>query len=154
MKFEQFEKEFEIIANYYGKEEILQNKELINIYFDSFKYVDIFTFNRVKELAIKKCKFFPKVSEFEDFIQEARKERYSKEKREQEILHECEKCKKLGYILYWKKVNDIEYLYACACDCKNGDNKLYEGPQVKDPKGRSNYYIKRFSDVFGINNER
>lgn len=151
MKFEQFEKEFEIIANYYGKEDIIKNKEFMNLYFDSFKYVDIFTFNRVKELAIKKCKFFPKVSEFEEFIQETKKEKYSNEKRE-EITYECDKCKKTGYVLYWKKVNDREYLYACACDCRNGDNKLYEGPKVKDPKGRSNYYIKRFSEVFGTQN--
>lgn len=149
MKFEQFEKEFAIISNYYGKEDILTNKELMNIYFDSFKYVDIFTFNRVKELTIKKCKFFPKVSEFEEFIQEVKREKHNNEKSEEEIVYECDKCKGVGYVLYWKNVEDMEYLYACACDCKNGNNRLYEGPQVKDARGRSNNYIKKFSEVFG-----
>lgn len=46
-----------------------------------------------------------------------------------------------------KIINEVSYDYVYACDCKNGDNKLYDGSTIKDKEHRSNYYVPRYSAV-------
>ena len=59
----------------------------------------------------------PKLTEFLEFIREARIEG-----KEEEKIH-CDKCGGTGYLIYIKKIvinkKIINYQYACACNCGN-----------------------------------
>ena len=56
-------------------------------------------------------------------------------------------CKGTGYVTVKKIVNELSYDFVYACDCRNGDNKLYDGSTIKDKEHRSNYYVPRYSAV-------
>ena len=60
-------------------------------------------------------------------------------------------CNGTGYVILKQVIEGTAYDYAYACDCKNGDNKLYDGRTIKDKDHRSPYYIPRYSAVIPTN---
>lgn len=56
-------------------------------------------------------------------------------------------CNGTGYVILKKRVHGKLYDYAYVCDCKNGDNKLYDGKTIKDKEHRSPYCVPRYSEV-------
>ena len=58
--------------------------------------------------------------------------------------YECKLCSDSGFVLL---KDEKGRSWATACDCKKGDNKLYDGRTIEDPKRRSPYFIPRYSQV-------
>lgn len=63
---------------------------------------------------------------------------------------ECKACHGTGYIIYKKKINDMEYDYVCQCNCPNAIGLDYDGTKIADKEKRSDYYLAKAVDVFGV----
>lgn len=145
MKFVEFETIWRRMCMYYEKPGYLENKEMVDIYFNEMKYINN-NYQEFEQLLRNKCKFWPKTAD----IVEVRKELIDKMLEEQHIninepVCECKLCNGTGYrIIKDKKMRN----YAVACDCKNGDTKLYDGRKIVDKAHRSIYIIPRYSQLF------
>ncbi len=140
MFFNEFEPIFKRICRYFGKEEYITDKEMIEIYFNEMKRIND-RYPYFEELLFQKCKFFPKVTEIRDI-----RFKMQDDKKVIDIntpICDCKLCETTGYRFIRNEKGSI---YAVACDCKNGDNKLYDGRMIKDTANRSDYVIRRYSD--------
>ena len=144
MTMNEFSNVWKTLCTYYDKNE--NSKELIDIYFSGMKYIN----NNYDELMrgiFRKCKFFPKVAEIMEIWEKTRKE-HTVSININEPVCDCNLCEGTGYRL----INEVSpqggiYTFAAACDCANGDNKLYDGRTIKDAKHRSNYICPRYSSI-------
>lgn len=62
----------------------------------------------------------------------------------------CKACEGSGIILYKKVEDGREYEFASLCNCANAIGKGYDGRFVADKEHRSNYYIPRAVEIFGV----
>lgn len=65
----------------------------------------------------------------------------------QEKIINCQKCGDKGFVLYFKKIDDIDYEFVAHCTCAKGDTYTYDGRTIKDR--RSVYYVPSIVEVFG-----
>jgi hypothetical protein len=141
MKINEFTIIFNRMCKYFNKDEFINDKSIGEIYYNEMKKIND-RYDYFEELLYSKCKFFPKVTEIKDV-------RYKMNENESGIIDvnakicECANCNGTGYrIIFYNK--NIEYVV--ACDCKNGDNKLYDGRSIKDKAHRSSYIVPRYSE--------
>lgn len=145
MKFIEFENIWRRMCVYYGKSDFLEDKDMIKIYFDEMKYINR-DYEEFEQLLRSKCKYFPKAADIED----VKKVLLDKRLEEQRIninepVCECKLCNSTGYRMIRDEQNRE---YICACDCKNGDNKLYDGRTISDKAHKSIYVIPRYSQLY------
>lgn len=62
----------------------------------------------------------------------------------------CKACKGTGYVLYKQVVGGYPYEYASLCNCANAIGKEYNGKIIADKEHRSNYYLPKAVDIFGL----
>lgn len=122
------------LETYYNKEYTKEQRQIM------FQELGDFKLDRYKfliSLAIKTCKYLPKISE----IIQIDKDNPPKNSEEKKINVECSKCNSTGYIIYKKRIIDydktLEYSYAAICNC--GNAKQYKGWEIKGDY-KSNYY--------------
>ena len=60
----------------------------------------------------------------------------------------CSACKGTGYIIYCKKIEEVEYKYACLCNCKNAIGLEYDGTKIADKEHRTQFYLAKSEDIF------
>lgn len=145
MKQDDIMKLFDLLCKYYNKESYLEDKEMFKTYYDTLKDFNIDK-NYLKENILKQCRYFPKVIDMLNIIEEIQNKQ-GKSLTNSKIC-ECQYCNGTGYRLITEIKNDVPYKFALACDCKNGDNKLYDGKKIEDARYRSNYIVPRFSQMF------
>lgn len=148
MKFTEFEPIWKTICKYYSKPEFLNDKEMIRVYFDEMKHINS-NFEKFEQLLYRKCQFFPKTYH----ILEIRKAMMDEMLEEQRVninepVCECKLCNGTGYRII--RDNRMQQ-YAVACDCKNGDTKIYDGRNIQDKMHRSIYIVPRYSQMFPEN---
>lgn len=124
------------LETYFDKE---YKQEQLKIMHEELKDYEINRYKQLISLAIKECKFLPKVA---DFI---RIDHENPAKRNIEVIEkiECKKCGSTGYIPYTKKISNgtkkLYYTYASVCDC--GNIKQYKGWEMEEKENRSEYYM-------------
>lgn len=146
MVYKEFKDIYNRFCNYFGKFEYMSDETMIKIYFKEMKYIN-FNLEEFEQMVYEKCTYFPKVAE----IHSIRKNELKNVKATVNIntkVCDCNKCNGTGYRLMIEVKNDIPYEFIVACDCRNGDNKIYDGRTISDKKHRSCYIIPRFSEKF------
>ena len=122
------------LETYYDKEYTIEQRSIM---YEELKNLDITRYRQLISVVLRKCKFMPKLADFN----EANIEEPYKTKQEETKI-ECKKCNGTGYIIYTKIVNDgirqLKYSNAAICDC--GNAKQYKGWEMKDARNRSNFY--------------
>lgn len=62
----------------------------------------------------------------------------------------CKACNGTGYVLYRKVISGTEFEFGSLCNCPNAIGKAYDGRFVADKTHRSDYYLPKAVDVFGV----
>lgn len=141
----EFVEETSRLEKYYEKEldefqRKIWNEELGNIPVQRYRQI-------IKE-AYRTCKFMPKLS---DLIEINKQMGYHTENKQITESVECEKCGGKGFVIYIKEVDNggskIPYEYIARCNCKNGDNFIYNGSNIDDSEHRSNYYVPTINEL-------
>ena len=144
-------KEFSSVWNtlcaYYGYKEA-EREDIKDLYFRQLKYYDPMDWIEIQDVVIAKCKFMPKVEEISSIANEWKKKKQDAKTADINIpVCECKLCNGTGYRSIIEMDNNRPYEYVVACDCANGDNKLYDGRTIKDEKHRTNYIVPRYSQI-------
>jgi hypothetical protein len=147
MKRNEFNTVFGTICKYYDKDYTKDN-EMMEIYFNEMKYINE-NFSEYINQIFSKFKFFPKVAELKDLRFKLKEDKGNSININAKIC-DCNYCNGSGY----RTITEIRYKlpieFLVACDCKNGDNKLYEGSKMKEAKDRSDYAVRRFSHYIPV----
>lgn len=148
MKRNEFENVIKTLTQYYDKELDEGTRE---IYFNEMKYYNGDLSKYIEEVC-NLCKFFPKIVELKNI-----KQKLEEQKEYVDINNpvcECNLCHGSGYrFINEQTESGYIYTFAVACDCPNGDNKLYDGRTIKDKKYRTNYICPRYSSVIPFKEE-
>lgn len=142
MVFDEFKQSTSILEECYNKK---MNPTQAQVWFDELKYYPLEKYKRaIRKICISN-QYFPALSVVLDTLKTIRTEAdLSKGK------VECEACKGTGYVIYHKKINGLDYEYACQCNCENGVGLDYDGTKLADKEHRSFYYLPKATDVFGV----
>ena len=114
-----------------------------SIWFDELKYYNKERYENAIKFLCKSNQYKPTLSQVLEAMQHAH---YDDNTEQTEV--ECKACNGTGYIIYHKKENDVDYEYACLCNCENARGKGYDGSKIADREHRSKYYIKNAEEVF------
>jgi len=129
------------LETYYDKEYTTEQRSIM---YEELKNLDITRYRQLISVVLRKCKFMPKLADFNEANIE---EPYTIKQEETKI--ECKKCNSTGYILYTKIIKngniDFKNTYAAVCDC--GNAKQYKGWEISDKKHRSNYYTPLAKEI-------
>ena len=143
MTLNEFGNVWNTLCNYYEKE---YSKDVMNLYFNEMKYING-EYNELITGITNKCKYFPKIADIMEVWRTIKQENMEVVDINKPVC-ECNLCNGSGYrIIKEKSPAGGIYEFAVACDCHNGDNKLYDGRTIKDKKHRSNYICPRYSSV-------
>lgn len=125
------------------------NKELEqyekDIWYQELKSIPIKRYEQVIKKAYTECKFMPKLA---DIVSINREMPYNTNNNIINKKIECNICKGLGVVKYFKKIEDVEYQYFARCNCQNGINYNYDGTKISDTQHKSEYYIPSVKEVF------
>lgn len=124
------------LETYFAKE---YTQEQLKIMHEELKDYELTRYKQLISLAIKECKYLPKVADFTRIDSE----NPAKKNLEEIEKIECKKCGSTGCIPYTKKIKngtkDLYYTYASVCDC--GNIKQYKGWEMEEKENRSDYYM-------------
>ena len=109
MNYTEFLEIFQKLEEYFNKHDDSQTM----YYYKSFKYMKKDDFNKIVNLAIEQCEFFPKIYTLKEIREQIKKEEYKP--------ISCNKCNGSGMVFYIKKFEGYPYSYAARCDCTNGE---------------------------------
>ena len=113
--------------------------------FKELKEINIQRYRQLVSAVIRKCKFLPKIADFE----EANTEVPFSLQKENTQKKECKKCNSTGYLIYTKIIKNgdknLKNQYACICTC--GNKRKYESWKIEDKQNRSNYYIPLATEI-------
>ena len=142
-----FNSVFDTMCDYYGAKDIKLNEAVRELYFDQMKFYDPQEWLGIQKQITERIKYFPKITEIIEIAREY-KNANKKTININEPVCECDLCSGTGY----RFIHEVSpkggiYTFAVACDCANGDNKLYDGRTIKDAKHRSNYICPRYSSI-------
>lgn len=138
MEINEFIKETGDIEKYYGKElDEFQRK----IWYDELKDISLPRYRQILREILRTNKFMPKLS---DVLETQRNLTYIQDKTE-EIKVECNKCNSEGIITYTRVIENIPYVFAARCTCKNGEKYRYDGREMQEHKTK--YYIPSIEEV-------
>lgn len=130
---------------YIHEVERMYNKQLneteMKIWYDNLKFMTVERFNLILSELYKMSKFMPTLAD----ILTVHKSLPYKPTQTKENKKHCNKCNDTGYIIYTKVINNKKYNYSCICDCNK--QQRYDGKQVQDIKGQSNYYIPTLEET-------
>lgn len=143
MTKQEFIKEFNILCDYYKAVDLKENGNLLDKYYDYLKNIDISDWKIIRNRIDLRYKYMPKIMEIQDVYSEYRSE-IAREKEKEKKTYACKLCNESGFVIVRDNKNRQ---YAVACDCRNGDDKIYDGRTIKDEKHRSIYVIPRYSQV-------
>ena len=104
------------LEKYYDKEYSTEQRQIM---YEELKDWNIEKYKKAISIAIRNCKFLPKIA---DIIQ-ASSEIRTVQNEDNSQLVECNKCEGTGFIRYQKQVQGIEYDYICRCTCLNGQRQ-------------------------------
>lgn len=122
-----------------------QKRIMVNTWFECLKDIECdLVMKAIKELMQTKL-FMPTISEIRDIAGEYKRAAIQNQPKLPPV--ECKKCNGTGFIMYKKKINNMEYPFVASCDCTSGNNYKYDGTKVADERNRSNYYIPSISEV-------
>ena len=139
MTLDEFTQKTKVLEDFYDKEYNFAQKQIM---FDELKYYNADKYEKAIRIICKSNRYKPTLSEIIDAMQHIHIESEKKES------YECKACKGTGYILYHKKINGIDYEYACLCSCENAEGLEYDGSKIADKEHRSNYYLERAENIF------
>lgn len=142
MTQEEFNYQTERLCNLYDKK---LNAEQLDFWFKSLENTDIASYRRAVGEYAKKNKYMPTIS---DILTEIKNLKPREEVKRESV--ECKVCKGTGIAIYKKVIDGREYEYACQCNCKNAIGLDYDGSKCKDERNRSNYYLAKVQEVFGV----
>ena len=129
------------LETYYDKEYTTEQRSIM---YEELKNLDITRYRQLISVVLRKCKFMPKLADFNEANIE---EPYTTKQEETKI--ECKKCNGTCYILYTKIIKngniDFKNTYVAVCDC--GNSKQYKGWEMKDTRNRSNYYTPLAKEI-------
>ena len=113
------------IEKYYGKE---YSNEQRKIMFEELGDMSIERLQQSVKSCIRSCKYMPKIA---DIIQASSEIKIFEKKRE---YTPCKMCDGVGFIKYYKilQENDYEYEFMCKCTCKNGEYYNKRFPTYED----------------------
>ena len=138
MVIAEFISETATIEKYYGKDlDEFQRK----IWYEELKSISVPRYRVILREVLRTSKFMPKLA---DILEIHKSLPYTSSNTEQETV-ECKRCNSEGYITYKKIIENIPYLFAARCTCKNGDRYRYDGREVSENKSR--YYIPSIEEV-------
>lgn len=128
-----FNKAIQKLENFYGKEyNDVQKQEI----FRNFSQYTPQRFNYLLSIVYKSCKYLPMLSELVEIHDTIP---YNEIKKKLGTQTKCEKCKRRGFYIYYKKVNGIEYDFIVKCDCS--DEYSFDGRKIKDVRNKSRYFV-------------
>lgn len=139
---------FDTLCDYYNQKEMKENESIRELYFDQLKYYDPQEWLDIQKTLLAKHKYMPKIQEIITAVADIKREN-------KEVIDinkpvcECDLCNGTGYrFITEPSPKGNTYTFVVACDCANGDSKVYDGRTIKDKKHRSNYICPRYSSMF------
>lgn len=138
---------FDTLCDYYGQKEMKENDSIREIYFGQLKYYEPQEWIEIQNALLGKHKYMPKVQEIIAIASDVKAT--NKETVNVNIpVCDCTLCNGTGYrFITEPSPQGNIYTFVVACDCANGNNKLYDGRTIKDKKNRSNYICPRYSSI-------
>lgn len=113
------------MERYYDKDYTTEQRQIM---FEELKDWNINKYRKAVSIAIRNCKFLPKVS---DIIQASTEIREIQRDEETQSI-ECNKCNGTGFIEYQKQVYGTTYNFACRCTCLNGQRQNHTIPTYQE----------------------
>ena len=147
MRYVEFEQLWKKMCKVFNRTESLTDKDVIDIYFREVKTYNN-DYNVLEQRILQKYKYFPKPADLLETISEVKNE-LAKVKDKNKVFKQCDMCNGSGFVII---KDEKQREYAVACDCENGDDKLYDGRTITDKRYRSPYVIKRYSEMFAKEN--
>ena len=131
------------LCNLFSKE---LNDVQMDFWFKNLKNVDVVTYRRAIGEYAKKNKYMPSISDILDSIKNLK----PLEQEQPKEVVPCKACRGTGIVIYHKVIDGREYEYAAQCNCPNAIGLDYDGSKIQDKEHRSNYYLPKAVDVFGL----
>lgn len=116
MQIDEFIEVSNRMEQYYDKEYTTEQRQIM---YEELKDWNINRYKKAVSIAIRSCKFLPKLA---DIIQASTEIRETQNNEENQSV-ECNKCNGTGFIEYKKKANGMIYDFACRCTCLNGQRQ-------------------------------
>lgn len=139
MEIKEFIEETANVEKYYDEE---LDKFQRDIWYRELKQLNVARYRQVVREIFRQCKFMPKLA---DVVKINKNLSYANTAKQEEVAEHCDKCKRKGFILYKKKIdngtNKLIYEYAARCDCRNGLKYTYDGTKIADAQHRSKYFV-------------
>ena len=113
------------LEKYYDKEYTTEQRQIM---YEELKDWNIEKYRKAISIAIRNCKFLPKLA---DIIQASTEIRDFQSRAEDKGV-ECNKCNGTGFIEYQKQAYGMLYNFACRCTCSNGQKLSHEIPTYQE----------------------
>ena len=113
------------MERYYDKEYTSEQREIM---YEELKDWNINRYRRAVSVAIRNCKFLPKLA---DIIQASTEIRETENDEATQIV-KCNKCNGTGFIEYQKQAYGMLYNFACRCTCLNGQRQNHTIPTYQE----------------------
>ena len=141
MTFEEFRIATADIEQFYEKS---MNPTQVKIWYDELKNYSLERYKKAIKNVCKTSQYRPTLSVMLDALRNAKSDTQQKQKTE------CKACNGTGYVMYHKVIEGIDYEFAAQCNCSNAIGLDYDGSKIADKEHRSDYYLAKAADVFGV----
>lgn len=141
MEIKEFEKALDKLQNFYGKE---FNDTQIEEMYKYFQKYNKERFYLIISKIFQKNKYMPSLAELIEVDKEIPSNRIISSNQQK---GNCKICNNNGFVLFYKLINGCKYQFLAYCECKAGENWRYDGRNVTDPRGKSNYYIPSYQSI-------
>lgn len=129
------------LESYFEKEYTTEQRKIM---FAELKELSVERYKKAITYCIRNGKFLPKIADILNAAKEVKLNVTANK-----VIIECKKCKSIGYVPYYKKIEDggreIIYQYFAVCDC--GNAKKYDGTTISDILHRSKFYVPLISEI-------
>lgn len=113
------------MERYYDKEYTSEQRQIM---YEELKDWNIEKYRKAISIAIRNCKFLPKLA---DIIQASAEIRDIQSRAEDKGI-KCNKCNGTGFIEFKKQVYGMTYNFACRCSCLNGQRQNHTIPTYQE----------------------
>lgn len=122
-----------------------QKRMMVNTWLECLKDIECeFVMKAIKYIMLTKI-FTPTISEVRESALEYK--RANMENQPKLPQGKCDKCNGTGFALFKRKEFGNEYQYIARCECVAGEKYNYDGRVLSDERNRSEYYIRKISDI-------
>lgn len=145
MEVPEFIEETSRIEKFYHKD--LEKFER-DVWYQELKNIPINRYRQIIMQVFRSCKFMPKLA---DIISIQNELPFGNKVQVEKERVNCNKCKGKSLIFYKKYIANgdkkLEYDYAARCDCRNGEEYVYDGTTINDTEHRSKFYIATANQI-------